>query len=177
MRLSRNWVALLLAASLAACGAPPVSVADYPSFGEIKAVFVNGRDDHVVTVRALDRLPITEATLIWGDGSDEVPAESIDSVANPTIGAYGQNDQTFTQLNGQAVAIGGAAPAPPTPGGHQSTTTLIGQTASVALIRLPELAVYREHWQEAKIRVQLGTGDEGRTETLPAPPPPKLNPT
>jgi hypothetical protein len=164
-------ITLSLGLILAGCSAPPVSTADYPNFGEVKVLFVNGRDNHVITVRALDRLAITEAVLIWPDGTSE-PAESIDTQQNPTVAGYGQGDRAFDTVQGQSAEIGGSILMPPSSAGLHSTTTLLGQVASVAMIRLPELAVYRQFWQGAKIVVRLGFDNDTRTETLAAPPPP-----
>jgi len=50
-------------------------------------------------------------------------------------------------------------------------TVLIGQIASVALIRVPELDVYREVWPQAKIEVHMGFAPDDRVETLAAPKP------
>jgi hypothetical protein len=167
----RAAILLALTLALSACGAPPVSVADYPVFGQVKAAFVNGQDQHVILVRALDRLALTDATLILPDAT-RIPAESIDTQPNPTTSSFGQGDRTFALVANQVQAIGGDVPMPPNPGNPPVTTTMIGQVASVALIRLPDLADYREIWQQAKIQVRLGLGSDSRTEMLPAPPAP-----
>jgi hypothetical protein len=155
---------------LLGCNAPPVSVADYPSFGEVKVLFIKGQSDQRITVRALDRLAITSAELVAPDGS-RIEASSIDAVPNPTIAPYGQGDAAFSGIAGQVQAVG-SLPMPSNPGAPTTTTVLVGQTVSVALIDVPELPVYNENWRQSKVVVRLGIGDETRTETLPAPAPP-----
>lgn len=170
-RLSRRLAGLSLGLILVGCSAPPVSVADYPNFGEVKVLFVKGRDNQIITVRAIDRLAISEASLVWPDGTSE-PAESIDTLPNPTIASYGQGDRAFASVPGQSAEIGGEISLAPSPGQRQTTTMLIGQTGSVALIRVSDLDVYRQFWQQAKITIKLGIDNDSRTETLAAPPPP-----
>jgi hypothetical protein len=53
----------------------------------------------------------------------------------------------------------------------QNTTTLIGQIASTALIRVPDLATYRDSWSGAKIEAHMGFAPDDRLEILQAPQP------
>jgi hypothetical protein len=146
-RLRSVFLAALL--GLAACAAPPVPADLAPRFGEVKARFVTGGDVNVIEVRALEVAAIRSATLIMPDGT-RVPAEQIDAEASPNL------------------------PAGPTEGIGlgSSTTTLVGQIASAALIRLPDPPAYRQAWKGAAIDVALGDGAGRHVERLAAPPPP-----
>jgi hypothetical protein len=160
-------IAAVLLLGLAGCSAPPVPADLAPEFGEVKARFVTGRDVDVIEIRALDAQPIRMATLVMPDGS-QVPAEEIQTTTNPS--------QTNLATRDPAISTGAgfAAPTGPFfgPGVERSTTTLVGQIASVALIRLPEASAYRKAWQAASIEVAMGDGAARRTERLTAPPPP-----
>lgn len=134
---------------LAGCTAPPVSPDTAPRFGEVKARFVTGRDVDVIEVRALEASAIRSATLVMADGT-RVPAEQIDAQDSP--------DLPPGIINSVGLAT--------------STTTLVGQIASVALIRLPDPPAYRQAWKSAAIEVTLGDGPGRITERLVAPPPP-----
>ena len=156
----------LLCLALAACAAPPVRRADIPDFGEVKAVFAQGQDIQVISVRALDRLPLTGAVLVLPDG-ERVEAYSIDQQKNPSL-----SDRTSLATTGSnVIGVGGGVPLLTGPGMAQSTTTLIGQIASTALIRLPDLAAYREIWSGSKVEAHLGFPPDQRTEILRAPQP------
>ncbi|HEV2677565.1 MAG TPA: hypothetical protein VGV37_23750 [Aliidongia sp.] len=134
---------------LGACTAPPVPADLAPRFGEVKAHFVTGRDIDVIEVRALETSAIRAATLVMPDGS-RVAAEQIDAEGSPRL------------------------PGAPTSGIGLSTTntTLVGQIASAALIRLPEPPAYRRGWQGGVIEVTLGDGAGWIVERVAAPPPP-----
>ncbi|MDB5361549.1 MAG: hypothetical protein JWO51_2846 [Rhodospirillales bacterium] len=147
MRVRPIILAALLA--LAGCAAPPVSSDTAPRFGEVKARFVTGRDIDVIEVRALETSAIRSAVLVLPDGT-RVPAEQIDADASPNL-----PDQF-------APAVGRAS----------SSTTLVGQIASVALVRLPDPPAYRLGWKSAVIEVVLGDGPGRIRQSLPAPPPP-----
>ena len=134
---------------LAGCTAPPVSPDTAPRFGEVKARFVTGRDVDVIEVRALEASSIRSATLVMADGT-KVPAEQVDAEASP--------DLPSNTVNGVGLTT--------------STTTLVGQIASVALIRLPDPPAYRQAWKSAVIEVTLGDGPDRISERLAAPPPP-----
>lgn len=144
-----GWIAAVSLLALAGCAAPPVSSATAPRFGEVKARFVTGQDVDVIEVRALETSAIRAATLVLPDGT-RVPAEQIDADASPNL-----PDQF-------APAVGRAS----------SSTTLIGQIASVALVRLPDAQTYRAEWKSAVIEVVLGDGPSRIAERLAAPPPP-----
>ena len=166
-RLARTRAALLLAVGLvlAACGAPPVRPADVPNYGEVKVLFAVGQDEQVIHVRALDRLAIAGATLILPDG-DRIPAYSIEQLKNPSF----SDRSSLGAPTSDVTAVGGSVPLLTGPGVAQTTTTFIGQIASVALIRVPDLRLYRQIWQDAKVEVQLGVDpSDRRTELLPAP--------
>jgi hypothetical protein len=137
--------------SLAGCAAPPVSPDTAPHFGEVKARFVTGQDVDVIEVRSLEVSAMRSATLVMADGT-RVPSEQIDTDNAPQFAA---------------------PPILPIVGVTSSTTTLVGQIASVTLIRLPDPPAYRKAWQTAKIEVVLGDGAEQirETEAAPAPPP------
>jgi len=162
----RSALLLILGLSLAACGAPPVRSADVPSFGEVKAVFALGQDIQVINIRALDRLPITGAVLVLPTG-ERIPACSVDQVNNPTL----VNGLSLGGETGSVTGIGANVPFLAGPGMSPGKTVLIGQIASVALIRVPELDVYREVWPQAKIEVHMGFAPDDRVETLAAPKP------
>ena len=168
VRRRRSAAALLLAVGfgLAACGAPPERRSDVPDYGEVKVLFALGQDVQVINVRSLDRLPITAAVLVLPDG-ERVPAYSIDQVSNPSF----TNRLTLGGTPNDVAAIGGGAPMLAGPGAPERKTTLIGQIASVGLIRVPDMAVYRQDWKAAKVEVHLGLAPDDRVETLPAPQP------
>lgn len=137
--------------ALACCTAPPVSPEDAPRFGEVKARFVTGRDVDVIEVRALESQPLRRVVLVMPDGT-RVPSDSIDADASPRLPG--------------AVTSG--------IGLTQTTTTLVGQIASVALVHLPDPTAYRLGWNKAAIEVVLGDGADRIQQRLaaPAPPPP-----
>jgi hypothetical protein len=147
--MTGGWRSIALAALLAlsACAAPPVPGDLAPRFGEVKVRFQTAQDYDVIEVRALDSVPIRAAALLMPDGT-RIPAEQVDADASPS-----------------------RAPLP-TVGLANSSTTLVGQVASAALIRLPDPPTYRQGWKTAVIEVALGDGAGRRTERLAAPPPP-----
>lgn len=157
---------LALGFCLAACGAPPERRADVPDYGEVKVLFALGQDVQVINVRSLDRLPITAAVLVLPDG-ERVPAYSIDQVANPSF----TNRLTLGGQSSDVAAIGAGAPMLAGPGAPEHTTKLIGQIASVGLIRVPDLEAYRQDWKASKVEVHLGLAPDQRVEVLPAPQP------
>jgi hypothetical protein len=134
---------------LAACTAPPVSSSTAPRFGEVKARFVTGQDIDVIEVRALETSAIRSATLVLPDGT-RVPAEQIDAEASPSL----------------------PDPFAPAVGRASSSTTLVGQIASAATVRLPDPQAYRLAWKDAVIEVVLGDGAGRIEQRLAAPPPP-----
>lgn len=146
---SQRRIVLAVLLGLAACAAPPVSSGTAPRFGEVKARFLTGEDIDVIEVRALDTGAIRQAVLVMADGS-RVPAEQIDAEASPTL----------------------PDPFSPAVGRPSSSTTLVGQIASAALLRLPDPTLYRLGWKGAMIEVILGDGAGRITERLAAPPPP-----
>jgi len=149
MNRARPILLLTVLLGLAGCMAPPVSSSTAPRFGEVKARFVTGQDVDVIEVRALETSAIRSATLVLADGT-RVPAEQIDADASPTL------PDAF------APAVGRAS----------SSTVLVGQIASVALVRLPDAQAYRQGWKDAAIEVVLGDGSSRIAERLAAPPPP-----
>jgi hypothetical protein len=170
-RISRRFrpAAALLAALglvLAGCAAPPERRSDVPNYGEVKVLFELGQDVQVINVRSLDRLPITSAVLVLPDG-DRVPAYSIDQIANPSF----SNRLTLGGPSNDVTGIGAGAPMLAGPGMQAQTTRLIGQIASVGLIRVPDMGSYRQDWQSAKVEVHLGLAPDDRVELLPAPKP------
>jgi hypothetical protein len=158
--------ALLLGLALAGCAAPPVRRTDIPDFGEVKAVFALGQDIQVIEVRSLDRLPLTAVVLVLPDGQ-RVEAYSLDQQRNPSL-----SDRTsLATTSGFVTGVGGGVPLLTGPGMAQNTTTLIGQIASTALIRVPDLATYRASWSGAKIEAHMGFAPDDRLEILQAPQP------
>jgi hypothetical protein len=157
---------LALGLGLAACSAPPERRSDVPDYGEVKVLFALGQDVQVINIRALDRLPLTAAVLVLPSG-ERVPAYSIEQVNNPSF----TNNVTLGGQSNDIAAIGAGAPMLAGPGMPEHTTKLIGQIASVGLIRVPDLASYRQEWQAAKIEIHLGLTPDARVEVLPAPQP------
>lgn len=142
-------IALTALLGLAACAAPAVPGDLAPRFGEVKARFVTGRDVDVIEVRALETVAIRAAVLVMPDGS-RVAAEQIDAEGSPSL------------ASGPTTGIGlGSA-----------STTLVGQVASAALIRLPDPPAYRQAWKNALIEVTLGDGAGRVIERVAAPSPP-----
>ena len=158
--------AVLVLLVLAGCAAPPERASDVPEFGQVKVLFALGQDVQVINVRALDRLPITGATLILPSG-ERVPAYSIDQVNNPSF----TNQMTLGGPQNAVFPIGAAPPTLAGPSVVPRKTVMIGQIASVGLIRVPDLAVYREVWQQSKVEVHMGTAPDDRVEVHPAPQP------
>jgi hypothetical protein len=165
LRRGRRLV-LLLGLALAACSAPPVTPSDYPSFGEVKAGFAAGQDIQAITIRSLDRLPLTSAVLVLPTG-ERVPADSLDQLRDPKV----SNQMGLGAISGDVAVVGGFMPRLTGPGQPQGTTQFIGQIASVALIHIPNLATYKEQYPAARIEVHLGFAPDDRVETLPAPQP------
>jgi len=159
-------VLLALGLSLAACAAPAVQRNDVPNFGEVKVLFELGQDVQVINIRSLDRLAITAATLILPTG-ERVDAYSIDHVMNPTF----SNNITLGASQSDVIGIGAGVPRIAGPGVPENKTVLIGQIASVGLIRVPDLSVYRQDWQKSKIEVHMGSAPDDRVEILAAPQP------
>jgi len=134
---------------LTGCTAPPVSPDAAPRFGEVKARFITGRDVDVIEVRALETGAIRAATLVMPDGT-RIPAEQVDAEGSPSL-----PPPIVT-----GIGLGG------------TSTTLVGQIASVALVRLTDSAAYRQAWKGAVIEVTLGDGPGRFDQKLAAPPPP-----
>jgi hypothetical protein len=153
VKIRRTIGAAVLAAvlGLAGCTAPPVSPDAAPRFGEVKARFVTGRDVDVIEVRALETVALRHVTLVMADGT-RVPSDDIEAETSPSLPG--------------PVLTGTGMP--------ETTTTLVGQIASVALLRLPDPPAYRLGWKTASIEVVLGDGSDRIQERLaaPAPPPP-----
>jgi hypothetical protein len=156
-----------LGLALAGCGAPPVLRTDVPDYGEVKALFVAGEDIQVITIRALDRVAITAVALVLPDG-ERVPAYSIDQQRNPT---YSNRTSIGTMGTDSVIGIGGGVPLLNGPGMDRKTTVLIGQIASTALIRVPDLEAYREVWPQSKLEIHMGFAPDDQVETLAAPQP------
>jgi hypothetical protein len=165
-RRLRPAAALLLGLILAACGAPPERRSDVPEYGEVKVLFELGQDVQVINVRSLDRLPITSAELVMPDG-ERIPAYSLDQVNNPTY----TNQLTLGGQPNDIAAIGVGVPRLAGPGQPAVTTRLIGQIASVGLIRVPDMEAYRQDWKTAKVEIHLGSPPDDRVEVRPAPEP------
>jgi hypothetical protein len=155
-----------LGLALAGCAAPPERRSDVPDYGEVKVLFDLGQDVQVINVRALDRLPITSAVLVLPDG-DRIAAYSLDQVSNPSF----SNHVTLGGPSGDVAPVGIGAPMMAGPGVQGQKTRLIGQIASVGLIRVPDLQAYGQEWQSAKVEVHLGYAPDDRVEVLPAPNP------
>jgi len=149
IRTAHRWASLALLLLMAACAAPPVPADLAPRFGEVKAHFIKGQDVNVIEVRALDAVAIRGAVLIMPGGA-RVPAEQINADRSPSL--------PQGPINGIGL--------------NTTDTTLVGQVASAALIRLPDPPAYREQWKQAVIDVTLGDGPSRRTERLAAPPAP-----
>ena len=166
-RKGRTGLLVLLALALAACGAPPVLRTDVPDYGEVKALFVLGEDIQVINIRALDRVAISAAVLVLPDG-ERVPAYSIDQQRNPT---YSNRTPIGALSTDSVIGIGGGVQLLNGPGMNPQTTVLIGQIASTALIRVPDLQGYREVWPKAKLEIHMGFAPDEQVETLAAPQP------
>jgi hypothetical protein len=148
MRL--RWLVLALLVVVTGCAAPPVDPAATPRFGQILARFVAGHDDQVIEISTLDRVAIRRAVLVMPGGA-RVPAYSIDA---------GVPADTPTP--------GGLVPGSPI---DDARTATVGQTLSVALIRVPDPDDYAHGWQAARIAVDLGEGADARRLVLAAPAP------
>jgi hypothetical protein len=136
--------------ALAGCAAPPPPPPG-PAYGEVTARFVPRRDDQVIEIRALGPRAIMSAELVLPDGARE-PAFAIDKERDPTWAGGPSHDRTDPVDTG--------------------TVTLIGQIASVALIRVRQPADYAQAWRQCRIALRLGLGDNAVSQILAAPPPP-----
>lgn len=151
---NRAWrCAAAAALTLAGCNAAPPE----PVLGEISARFVTARDDQVIEVSLIGSRAIASADLVFPDGTRE-PAYSIDAQRNPEL-----------------------TPPPDTPGASKpsvntGSTSLTGQIASLALIRVSHPADYAQAWQQARIAIRLGFGRDASSELIAAPPPPTSSP-
>jgi hypothetical protein len=155
---------MLALISVSACQDRPPAVSAAPAAGiAIQAGFVKSRDDQLIEVTAQDRLAITAATLVMADGS-KTPAESIDAVADPS-------ESTDRALDPGNAGVTGSFDRPLN-GAMTETTTLIGQIASAAHIRVAFPADYAAGWHGAHIEVTFGRGGGAFTQSVAAPPPP-----
>ncbi|HLY58578.1 MAG TPA: hypothetical protein VKS60_23655 [Stellaceae bacterium] len=139
--------AVAAALALAGCSGPA------PASGEVSARFVTARDDQVIEVSLVGSRAIAAADLVFPDGTRE-PAYSIDAQRDPEL-----------------------TPPPDTPGAgkpsvNTGSTSLTGQIASLALIRVSHPADYAQAWQQARIAIRLGFGRDVSSELIAAPPPP-----
>ncbi len=173
MRRGRPAVLALALMLLAGCSigaGVPLSADDVAEYGEIKVRFIKGRDEQVLVVRALDRLSIRQASLVAANGTRTL-AYSIETEANPRRGNYAN----FNAAQGDNAGAPGIAPgqgAAFLPGGYgRVTESFIGQTASVALIRIEDQDQYRRDYDKVRIEVELGGKDDRRVEILKAPAP------
>ena len=164
----RLSLGLALGLGLSACGAPPPSVADQVSFGDVKASFIPGQSTQFLQVNALGVQPMRSAVLVEPDGK-RVPAPSIDVTRNPqpvntaALGGIG--------AMGGADAFAGASGVFPTGVMPSYSVQSVGQFASMALIDAPDPVTYQAIWQKSKVEIVLGDGPAAEHLTLDAPAP------
>jgi hypothetical protein len=150
MRLRRAGPAAALLLVACTSGPAPEPVDAYPP---LTARIVIRADDQVIEIRSLGPRAIFAATL-HVPGQPDTEAFSIDSQSAP--GERTNQTSTISQGAGMGSVVSGSV-------------TLVGQIASLAQIRVTHPADYAAHWQEARIEVSLGQGQDRRVEMLPAP--------
>lgn len=164
MRYIPALAALLLLAACSGDGGDitrPVSAEFAPADTETAGAAIE------VTVE--DRQPVETAELVAPDGS-ATPAHQIDrsrivehGAAQPSIGVG--------VFGGSSGRVGGGVGIGFPMGSSGSYDRVID---SRALIRVPDMAAYRQGWQDWKIRIRLGTTETNeRVMEIPAPRPPE----
>jgi hypothetical protein len=127
-------------------------------------------------VQVTDRQPVTQAELTSPDGkvfiAHQIDRERLTRYGGsygPTVGV-GVGGGSW---NGGGFGVGtGVGFGFPLGGGGSYDGPRDGGVASTARIRVPDMAAYRAHWQQWKVRVTLGEGAAKRVIEVGAPPPP-----
>jgi hypothetical protein len=150
----RRGPAACLAAALlllCACGEGTAPPPGEPPAPRLAAEF--GALTDVIVVTAIDRQPLTGATLVDPDGMS-TPAYSLDVSSSPVL-APSPAEQALREA----------------PGPHPTVTRLDAMVAT-ALIRVPDPARYGKTWRDWRVVLELGDpAKDGRDVTLPAPAP------
>jgi hypothetical protein len=170
-------ILMLIAAFLiAACGGPaPYSPAGTPE-NPVVAGFSTS-EAGTVDVQVTDRQPLTRAELASPDGQVFL-AHQIEREQVRRSGGYGGQPSM-----GVGVGVGGGSSGGvgvgtgigigfPLGVGGDSGAPRDPRIASIARIRVPDMAAYRSGWQQWKVRVTLGEGAAQRVIEVEAPPPP-----
>ena len=137
------------------------------AFGEIRVRFVPGRDVEVIEVSTLDRTAIKSATLVM-PGRGRVTAFDIDTQPDPSVSGAATSAALAYRPNYTLATPGGPLPIQGMP---QTASNAIGQTLSIAQIRVPDMQTYKHYWAKAQIDVIEGEGASEQRTTLSAPPP------
>ena len=145
---------LLLLAGCATAPAPPE-----PAYPDITLRIVPTIDDEVIEIRSVGPRAIAAAVL-HVPGMADVTAYSIDTEGDPS-GRIGQSVNF-----GNSIGASG-----PDTGAFSETDTLVGQIASVAMIRINHPADFSASWRRATVEVTLGNGRDTRVQVFPAPGP------
>ena len=167
----RAAAAIFLCLFVAGCGdegLPPLPVmhveAGFPKFGIA----------NVIVVDAVDRLPLTDATLLAPDGRTS-PASDIEVRNSPVTGS--QRLLGSGAFSGEVFATA-ASPTPNTGtpeflgGAPQSTSRLLA-AMSTASLPISDPVGYARNWRQYKIRLTFGRPPgEVETRVIAAPAPP-----
>jgi hypothetical protein len=169
----RTAAAILLSLLVAGCGdegLPPLPVM------RVEASFPKLGIANVIVVDAVDRLPLTAASLVAPDGK-ATPASDIDVRDRPVTGS--QRLLGTGAFSGEVFAPATASVpntgSPQFLGGAPQATSRLLAVISTASVPVNDPVGYGRQWQQYKIRLTFGRQPgpvEEREIAAPAPPPP-----
>ena len=169
MRLAACLAIILLLADCSFAGSGPV-----PS-EPVRASFAAGGVVNVITVDAVDRLPLRQAELIAPDGH-ATAASSVTANLAPAQSFYQQFPTgPYSSTAFGVSSIGSNALSPGVVGGAPQTQTQLLAVVSTASIPLPDPVAYRRDWQKYRIRLRFGDPPQVETREIDAPAPPPLS--
>jgi len=165
MRLAACLAIILLLADCSFAGSGPV-----PS-EPVRASFAAGGVVNVITVDAVDRLPLRQAELIAPDGH-ATAASSVTANPTPTQSFYQQFPTgPYSSTEFGVSSIGSNALSPGVVGGAPQTQTQLLAVVSTASIPLPDPVAYRRDWQKYRIRLRFGDPPQVERREIDAPAP------
>jgi hypothetical protein len=132
-------------------------------------------ETNTMEVQVTDLQPVTQAELTSPDGQVFIAHQIDRERLRRYGGSYGPSVGVGVgggSWNGGGFGVGtGVGFGFPLGGGYYDGPR-DGGIASTAKIRIPDMADYRAHWQQWKVRVTLGDGAAKRVIEVDAPPPP-----